>query len=640
MKKRLIFALIGTFLTGIIVGIMIFPKQKTRAYIHNNNDIVAEYTDDKVYEDNAVIYNINSYVDDVRSISFELENTVTNIALFSVYVDYGEGYIEENKYNLSIPKQENIAYLNTDSSYIKSVKIIEDIEYPVHGMQLHSNVPEVIETRVSPYRPLLYLAVIFEVIVFIIAYIIQWRFNVLDRMIKSLKKIKSRNKHDEKAKKHGVSERIDKIVVSSILIIGSAIILITPVSHNTWDIDSHYRWALIDSYLGRACLTQADLDFFYVNETSLLADSVQGSRINQKKLNSEYNYVIANDYEIVSLPHMPSGIAMAIVRWFGGSFIAVFKAGEFANLIVYAVLCYLGLRKLKSGKLIFSIIALFPTSLMLATNYSYDYWVIAFSMLGIAYFIGNCQCRDAYISTKDTIIMVGALALACLPKQIYVPIMMVPFFMPHSKIENKKKYYVICLLGFAVLLGSFIIRAIGSIGGSGDARGGAVSPGDQIQYMLSSPGTYIKMLFDFLADYLSILMVKEFTLDFAYFGMGNIFIHLITILLIIAAFLDKDECDYYKTGTIVRIYSILMYLGVSALVATAMYISYTEVGATQIAGCQARYLIPLVYPLAAVIGSPKIKSGINRKWFYGGILGTDILVVCINIYDVVLKSFM
>lgn len=640
MKKRLIFALICTLLTGVLVGMMVFPRQKTREYIHNDNDIVAEYTDNKVYEDDAIIYNITSDIKDVQSISFELKNTVTSIALFSVYVDYGEGYTEKYKYNLSVPKQENVAYIKTDFSDIKSVKVVEDIEYPLSGIQLHSDLSQVTEKRVSPYRPLLYLAVIFEVIVFILSYIVQWRFNVLDRISSRIKKAKSGNKSIRQTKKRCIVDKIDKIILSSILLIGSAIILITPVSHNTWDIDSHYRWALIDSYLGRACLTQADLDFFYVNETSLLADSAQESRINQKKLNSEYNYVVANDYEVISLPHMPSGIAMAVVRWFGGSFIAVFKAGEFANLIVYAILCYLGLRKLKSGKLIFSIIALFPTSLMMATNYSYDYWVIAFSMLGMAYFIGNCQHRDSYISTKDTIIMVGALALACLPKQIYVPIMLIPFFMPHNKIENKKKYYAICLLGFAVLLGSFIIRAIGSTGGSGDSRGGAVSPGDQIQYMLSSPGSYIQKLLDFLADYLSILMVKEFTLDFAYFGMGNIFIHLITILLIVAALLDKDECDDYKTGTIVRIYSVLVYVGVAALVATAMYISYTEVGASEIAGCQARYLIPLVYPLAAVIGSPKIRNKINRNCFYGVVLGVDILVVCINIYDVVLKMYI
>lgn len=628
MKKRLIFALICTLLTGILVGIMVFPRQKTGQYIHNENDIIAEYTESNVYEDDAVVYGDLSGTSGVQCISFELENTVTSIAMFKVYVDYGDGYSNEYAYNVSVPKGENVTYIRTDYSDIKAVKIVEDIEYPVYSVEFHSNLPEIVETRVSPYRPLIYLSAIFEIAVFVIAFIIQWRFKILDKMITKIKE------------KKVSSGKFEKIVVSSILIIGTAIILITPASHNTWDIDSHYRWALIDSYLGRACLTQADLDFFYTNDTSLLADTAQDSRINQKKLKSEYNYVIANDYEMVSLPHLPSGIAMAIVRWFGGSFIAVFKAGEFANLIVYALLCYLGLRKLKSGKLIFSIIALFPTNLMLATNYSYDYWVIAFSMMGIAYFIGNCQERDSYITTKDTVIMVAALALACLPKQIYVPLMLIPFFMPHSKIENKKKYYAICMLGFVLLLGSFIIRAIGSTGGSGDIRGGAVSPGDQIQYILSAPGSYIKMLLDFLADYLSVLMVKEFTLDFAYFGMGNILIHVITILLIIAAFLDKDECDDYKTVTALRVYNILMYMGVAALVATAMYISYTEVGASEIAGCQARYIIPLVYPLAAVIGSPKIKNNINKNVFYSVIFGIDILIVCINIFDVVLRGYI
>lgn len=48
------------------------------------------------------------------------------------------------------------------------------------------------------------------------------------------------------------------------------------------------------------------------------------------------------------------------------------------------------------------------------------------------------------------------------------------------------------------------------------------------------------------------------------------------------------------------------------MIATSLYIAYTEVGSNTIAGCQSRYITPLIYPLFAVLGG----SGIMLKFDY------------------------
>ncbi len=60
-------------------------------------------------------------------------------------------------------------------------------------------------------------------------------------------------------------------------------------------------------------------------------------------------------------------------------------------LLTYALTVYFAIRKLKSGKMIMSVIALFPTNIVLASNYSYDPWVTGFSLLGTAYFVSEMQ---------------------------------------------------------------------------------------------------------------------------------------------------------------------------------------------------------------------------------------------------------
>ena len=49
------------------------------------------------------------------------------------------------------------------------------------------------------------------------------------------------------------------------------------------------------------------------------------------------------------------------------------------------------------------------------------------------------------------------------------------------------------------------------------------------------------------------------------------------------------------------------------LVATALYISFTAVGADYVAGCQPRYLLPILFPTVYFIGVDGISTKINKN---------------------------
>ena len=80
-------------------------------------------------------------------------------------------------------------------------------------------------------------------------------------------------------------------------------------------------------------------------------------------------------------------------------------------------------------------------------------------------------------------------------------------------------------------------------------------------------------------------------------------------------------------------YSIVMFAGTAALVATSLYIAYTQVGELSIAGCQPRYLIPIIYPLASVIGFNGIRLKINQKVYNAMVLGIMQIIVLYCIYN-------
>lgn len=407
----------------------------------------------------------------------------------------------------------------------------------------------------------------------------------------------------------------EKLFVVSMLAVGICMIICTPFGHICWDYDSHSKFVLTKSYIGDAYITAADDAIFTTKEFYLRKETALDNLTNIEYINSLGSRVVGIHSGTSTIAHFPTGLAVAVSRFLGFPYVTTIMFGRTANLIVYVLVCYFAMRKLKSGKIILATIAFFPTNLYLATNYSYDFWVTAFIFLGISYFISEIRQPRKQISVKDTVIMNAAFILACIPKQIYMPIMILPLFM-RKDWKNKpqrKKYYLICLAMIAFMLTLLVVRAFSSVTGGGDTRGGSgVNSMGQFSFILSEPFHYAKILLNFLKTYLSIGQMNKYINSFSYLGEGVaewVFI----IMLMFATLTDKDENERFKGMNLLRIVNIILFFGLICLVATSMYISFTEVRNETIAGCQARYITPLLFPLLIFIANPGIKLKLKNK---------------------------
>ena len=90
---------------------------------------------------------------------------------------------------------------------------------------------------------------------------------------------------------------------------------------------------------------------------------------------------------------------MSLSRFAGLSYYEIVTISKLGSALVFCFVCYLAMRRLKSGKMILAVVAMFPTSLYLASSFSYDYWVNCFTILGMAYFVANLQEKDEPIIT-------------------------------------------------------------------------------------------------------------------------------------------------------------------------------------------------------------------------------------------------
>lgn len=440
-----------------------------------------------------------------------------------------------------------------------------------------------------------------------------------------------------------IAVKPEKLFLPLALTMGVVMLFGSPVKHIAWDLDSHHPWAIQSSYLDTSYITAADYNVDnYLDQSMLLEGfSLETYERDIEYLNNIDNTVVGQKQAEFSIGHLPSGIFIAVARFFDASFEFKYNVGRLANLLLYSIACYFAIKKIKSGKMILSAICLLPTNLYLATNYSYDWCVTSLTVLGTAYFVSELQEPDKPITVKDTIIMSLAFAVGALPKLVYVVLMGMMLFMRKNwqTKKDRKRYYLILGTVMVLLVILFALRSMVSITGDGDTRGGAVNPSMQLAGILENPFGYAKILFGFLSKYLAFGTSKEYISNFAYLGIGDYWI-VFAILLILVALTDASDSVSFKIPLYMRGLAVLLFVGMAALIASALYISYTPVGAETVNGCQPRYIIPMLAPLLLLVTGQRFNLIKNKAIYNSCVLGILSIFVMLETYEQIIEEML
>lgn len=399
--------------------------------------------------------------------------------------------------------------------------------------------------------------------------------------------------------------------------------VVTPLTGVSWDDQIHYWNALsftqkIDGFKSSADETMVDAAYEIGNSKKGLHKDQWKSYV--KMLESKYQEREQAQKETSgigasSISYIPSIIGILFGRSLGLSWTHVFNMGKVFNLLMYIGVLTLAIRKIRYGKLFLAIIGLIPTSLFMACSYSYDPWVIAWTGLGLAYFVSFLQTPEKLIEMKEYFLMLVFFAIGCMPKAVYFPLILPALFIPSSKFKNSKQAFtirasliVVCL----VLIASFTLPIIHAGGfGIGDTRGGAaVNSTLQVQFILSHLQETFHIFWNFIRDYLFLGLDGPMTnavTFMASLGAGKGWIWVMMVLFAIGM-MDREEessCDWK-----IRIIGFLGIVLTVILIVAALYVSFTAVGSKDVAGVQPRYLLPLIFPAFYFMGTPG--NRINR----------------------------
>ena len=426
-------------------------------------------------------------------------------------------------------------------------------------------------------------------------------------------------------------EQAHRLFLIAALTVGAVYVSILPAELGySWDDQIHFDRSVSAATLNGPYY-QSD-EYMYLSAWNPAGSLSEEERAERETLMDEsfasgerkpYNHGDLKHISIVGYAGYAVGTVLA--RGFGLPYTVCFRLSKLFNVLIYSIVIAFGIRRLKYGKVLAAAAGLIPTGLYMASSYSYDPWVISFLILGYSYFFGALQRKDEKLTDGEIMVMLGAFLIGCLPKAVYVVMMLPLAFMPKEKFVSEKQYRGYLISGIAVVLmlcAVFMGPLLLFGAGSGDARGGSdVNAAEQLRFILSEPVSYIKILFRYLTgEFLTYRNAVEYSTNFAYLGTDRNLGWFIPGIVCAAGLLDKNG-SYGRNKTI-TVMSMTAFVLTIIACASSMYITYTPVRLETINGCQARYLLPMIMPAWYINSFDRLNM--NK---YGNVLA--VCVICI-----------
>ena len=285
------------------------------------------------------------------------------------------------------------------------------------------------------------------------------------------------------------------------------------------------------------------------------------------------------------------------------------------NLLLYLLIMLFAIKvSNESIKKIIFVIGLLVSNVFLATQFSYDATITAGLVLATSLFIRMLE--DEKLNYKYLIAFILAVIWASLPKAIYCFFGLLVLFIPNKKFKNNKQAIgiKIAVTSTVILLMSTFVLPMLMGGVEGDARGGNTNASAQFSLILHSPINYIKILCSFYLKSGVTLFLGSGTLTaLGYIGKimpdVNNTIYIITLIYLLYVTFTNG-LDKKIVPKSIKVVLFILIFGISLLIPTALYLSFTEVGSNTIQGVQARYYLSLLLPLM-IIFNPYGKN--NKK---------------------------
>lgn len=405
-----------------------------------------------------------------------------------------------------------------------------------------------------------------------------------------------------------------------------------------WDDQIHYNTEICLSH-GRNIASVSEYDYYQSCFYPLLKQYGQGDASQMRELlNDKEANQTATETELgvsfspSKLVYIPVAFLLFLCRGLGLPTSVYLILGRMAGAWFFFLIMYLGMRHLKSGKMVMAAASFVPVCLYVNSNFHYDYWLLSLTGFSMAYLIGEYQRPGTPLRLRDLMLIYVPFFVGIIAKPVYFPLLGLAAFLPKGKFQSDRfrKVYRLFFVGVIICIAvGFAFYIFGGGIGGGDIRGGAeVNASAQIQFILANPVLYMKTIFGFLKEYLSLEKILFNLVDTAYIPVKT-WLGLPTFVwLLFVCVIDRDKENKQIAWYVKAAVFPLVFLS-AWIVATAMYVVFTAVGAGTVAGCSGRYLLPLLFPFLLCLSRIRFfvipQTEKTKRWTEAAVMGCSVI---------------
>ncbi len=309
--------------------------------------------------------------------------------------------------------------------------------------------------------------------------------------------------------------------------------------------------------------------------------------------------------------YIPQAIGIDLGKLTYPSIANMIIIGRLFNLAAYVLLVWLAIKIARQGKWVYAVAGLFPMAIHQAASLSSDAVNIGLVFIVIAA-MQSLFFQKELLSRKQYIF--GLLLAFCigLTKQTNIIILLPILFLPSRLFSSQiRRVGYVAGLFFAALLPLILWYAASKFHqyDFDFATAAGVDQVSQLKHVLSHPFSFIETLLKTFilegkagvatGDFFVISMVGFFS--WISYKLPIVLVVMSYVILFIAFFYRDQTEQQHVSNRSVWTHSLTLFASIVAI-AGALYLTWTPVGASQVAGIQGRYfigLIPLAIPFFA-----------------------------------------
>ena len=345
--------------------------------------------------------------------------------------------------------------------------------------------------------------------------------------------------------------------------------------------------------------------------TSDLGKTVFNAQNDTVKINHTPIILISAFEQNPFFGYLPQALGMDIAKLLDLNVIWMLWLGRIFNLMLYAGLISLAIKKTPILKIPMLVVSCIPISIYQASSLSIDSMIIGLAILAVAYFLYLHRAEKSSLGVREVILFSALCLLLGLCKLPYLAFIFLLLLIPFDNFEKGKKiipYMIMCIALVGIIGVMWSRYSAPALMHSWRSRLTYIDSAGQINYIMSNPG----FIGDFFAQIFTYNIAKTLYGMFNFFGGAQKIhyadsYHLVvaTLLLFLAVILlAYPKKVRFKKRT--RLGALLIVLIIYVGTCFIQLLTWASVGNLNL-GLSTRYFIPL-FGMFPIIGTFRIKK--------------------------------